>query len=134
MIHYKDLVYDENAIKTLYEKNGWSNYTKNIDRLYKGIKNSLKVYAAYDEEELIGLIRSVGDGETVLYIQDILIDPKYQGMKIGSKLIEETVLRFKHVRQILLSTDNSPKLIRFYEKNNFVQSKKLNIVSFMYDK
>ena len=134
MIHYNDLVYDENAIKTLYEKNGWSNYTKNIDRLYKGIKNSLKVYAAYDEEELIGLIRSVGDGETVLYIQDILIDPKYQGMKIGSKLIEETVLRFKHVRQILLSTDNSPKLIRFYEKNNFVQSKKLNIVSFMYDK
>jgi ribosomal protein S18 acetylase RimI-like enzyme len=127
-------VYDETAIKILYEKNEWTNYTKDIDRLYKGIKNSINVYAAYDDEKLIGLIRSVGDDETIIYIQDILIDPKYQGMKIGSRLIEKTVLRFKHVRQILLSTDNSPKLIRFYENNNFIQSKNMNIVSFIYNK
>ena len=34
--------------------------------------------AAYDEDRLVGLIRVVGDGLTIVFIQDLLVYPQYQ--------------------------------------------------------
>ena len=54
-IDYKDLVFNEDAIIKFYNNNGWSNYTKDKESIFKGIKNSLYVYAAYDTGTLVGL-------------------------------------------------------------------------------
>ena len=42
-------------------------------KLKNAINNSLKVLTAWDDEKLVGLIRVIGDGYTIIYIQDILI-------------------------------------------------------------
>ena len=57
-IEYKDLTFNEDDILNLYQDNGWTNYTKDKKSLFKGIKNSLYVFSAYDKETLVGLIRT----------------------------------------------------------------------------
>ena len=80
---------DLDALFALYTAIGWSAYTKDIQQLAMGIQQSLKVITVWDEQQLIGLIRSVGDGETILYIQDLLVHPAYQNKGIGTQLIEK---------------------------------------------
>lgn len=58
-----------------------------------------EVITVWHEQQLIGLIRSVGDGETILYIQDLLVHPAYQNKGIGTQLIEKMVQAYPKVRQ-----------------------------------
>ena len=120
MIEIKDLIYDEEAIKHLYLENKWYAYTNQIDLLYKGIKNSRDVYGAYDGDKLVGLLRTVGDGETIIYVQDILILPEYQRQGIGRRLLTLVKEKYTHVRAVVLMTDKEEYQIKFYESLGFV--------------
>ncbi len=115
----KELVYDENAILHLYEKNGWTAYTKKPAQLFAGIRNSLYAHGAYDGDTLVGLIRVFGDGETVIYIQDILILPDHQRQGIGTKLMKVIFDKYAHVNQIILTTDLEERQKAFYESVGF---------------
>lgn len=46
------------------------------------------VLAAYEGEELIGIIRTVGDGATIVFIQDILVYPNKQRHGVGTALVK----------------------------------------------
>lgn len=131
--------YVENAALTLedvlplYEALEWTNYTQNPSMLKEAYGNSLHILAAFNEEGiLVGVLRAVGDGASILFIQDILVTPEYQHQGIGTKLLQQTLEKFKNVYQIQLSTDNSMKTISFYESNGFTSLTSLNCVSFMY--
>ena len=129
----------ENPIVTLedvlplYEAVGWTNYTTKPEMLKAAFENSLHVLAAFTEEGiLVGVLRAVGDGASILFIQDILVTPEYQHQGIGTKLLQQTLEKYKNVYQIQLTTDNSMKTISFYESNGFTSLTSLNCVSFMY--
>lgn len=131
--------YVENPVITLvdvlpiYEAVGWTNYTQNPEMLEVAYKNSLHVFAAFNEKGiLVGVLRAVGDGASILFIQDILVTPEYQHQGIGTKLLQQTLEKYKNVYQIQLATDNSMKTISFYESNGFTSLTSLNCVSFMY--
>lgn len=131
--------YVENPVITLvdvlpiYEAVGWTNYTQNPEMLEVAYKNSLHVLAAFNEKGiLVGVLRAVGDGASILFIQDILVTPEYQHQGIGTKLLQQTLEKYKNVYQIQLATDNSMKTISFYESNGFTSLTSLNCVSFMY--
>lgn len=114
---YKD--YCEAEILHLYESVGWTNYTAKPEMLSNAYANSLKIFAAYDGETLIGIIRAVGDGFSILYIQDILVLPEYQRKGVGTALIHKLLEAYKHVYQKVLLTDNSEKTIAFYKSIGF---------------
>ena len=96
-------------------------------------KNSLHILAALNEEgKLLGVLRAVGDGASILFIQDILVDPAYQHPGIGTALLQKTLEKYKHVYQIQLATDDSTKTVSFYESNGFTSLTSLNCVSFIY--
>ncbi|WP_455043601.1 GNAT family N-acetyltransferase [Granulicatella adiacens] len=117
----------------IYEAVGWTNYTQNPEMLEAAFENSLHVLAAFTEEGiLVGVLRAVGDGASILFIQDILVTPEYQHQGIGTKLLQQTLEKYKNVYQIQLTTDNSMKKISFYESNGFTSLTSLNCVSFMY--
>ena len=84
--------YNHNEIINLYESVGWANYVEHPQRLREGYKNSLCVLAAYKDTELVGILRAVGDNATILFIQDIIVLPKYQRMGIGTKLIKSVMV------------------------------------------
>ena len=118
---------DKEQILFLYRSVGWTEYTKDSARLFRALKNSLDILTIWNNNELIGLIRVVGDGETILYIQDLLIRPDYQNQGLGSILLQKMCDRYQNVRQKVLITDNTNKTNSFYEKNGFVKSDYLNL-------
>ena len=134
MIHYvenPDVTVED--VLPLYEAVGWTNYTTKPEMLKAAFENSLHVLAAFNEEGiLVGVLRAVGDGVSILFIQDILVTPEYQHQGIGTKLLQQTLEKYKNVYQIQLATDNSMKTISFYESNGFTSLTSLNCVSFMY--
>ena len=129
----------ENPIVTLedvlplYEAVGWTNYTTKPEMLEVAYKNSLHIIGAFnDDEKLIGVLRGVGDGASILFIQDILVYPEYQHQGIGTKLLQQTLEKYKNVYQIQLATDDSTKTVSFYESNGFTNLTSLNCISFIY--
>jgi ribosomal protein S18 acetylase RimI-like enzyme len=131
LVFKEDIILNVEDILYLYNDVGWSSYTKNIDSLIKSIKNSLKVISVWDNDLLVGLIRVVGDGHSIIYIQDILILQKYQNSGIGKRLIEIILDKYKNVRQKVLLTDKEEKNILFYKKVGFSMAEEFGCVSFV---
>ena len=123
--------YDEREILPLYASVGWTAYTDRPDVLQKGFENSLLCLAAYEDDRMIGLVRAVGDGQTVVLIQDILVHPAYQRQGVGTRLMDALLKRFPHVRQIQLLTDDTPKTVSFYESLGFKSVEVIGCKSFM---
>lgn len=111
--------YDEEEILSLYQSVGWTAYTDHPAVLKAGFAGSLLCLAAYEGERLIGLLRAVGDGQTVVLIQDILVRPEYQGRGVGRALLETALDRFRSIRQVQLLTDDRPETVAFYEALGF---------------
>ena len=119
-------------ILPLYEAVGWTNYTTNPTMLKNALEHSLFLISARDENgKLIGFLRAVGDGYSILYIQDIIVLPEYQRQGIGTQLLRQTLEHFKEVYQIILTTDSELKTIAFYEANGFTALSKYGCTSFM---
>ena len=115
---YTEFKADE--ILQLYTQVGWTAYTEDMPALERGYKNSLLVLAAYESGELLGIVRVVGDGTTIVLVQDILVYPARQRQGIGTALLKAVLERYKNVRQIQLVTDNTPKTVAFYKSLGFL--------------
>lgn len=131
-IQYKEgLTFSKEDIKNLYEDAKWSLYTDNMDRLMKAITNSLKVITAWDKDKLVGLIRVVGDGVSIIYIQDILVLKSYKRKGIGGGLIEKVLKNYSDVRQKMLLTDDTEETRGFYESIGFKSCDNGGLVAFV---
>ena len=119
-------------ILPLYEAVGWSNYTSNPTMLQNALEHSLFLISARDEDgKLVGFLRAVGDGYSILYIQDIIVLPDYHRQGIGTQLVRQTLKHFQEVYQIILTTDSEVKTIAFYEANGFTALSKYGCTSFI---
>jgi len=123
--------YKEKEIRKLYTEVGWTAYTENMPALEQGFKNSLLVLAAYENKELLGIIRVVGDGFTIVFVQDILVLPSEQRKGIGTALLKAVLDRYPDVQQIELVTDNTPKSIAFYKSLGFLELSEIGCCGFM---
>lgn len=106
--------YREEEILPLYASVGWTAYTDAPDALRRGFAGSLLTLAAYEGKTLAGLVRAVGDGATVVLVQDLLVFPQYQRRGIGTALMRAVMERFADVRQLQLMTDDTEKTLAFY--------------------
>ncbi len=111
----------------LYDSVGWSKYTENPELLSEGVGASLRVATAWDATgRLVGLARLVGDGYTIVYLQDILVRPQWQRTGVGRWLMEEVFAPYAHVRQQVLLTDDEPRQRAFYESLGFKEIRDLD--------
>ena len=123
--------YNEEEILNLYKSVGWLNYTSNPAMLKNAYKNSLKILGAYDADKLVGIIRVVGDGYSIVYIQDMIVLPEYQRKGIGTLLLEKILFEYKNVYQKVLMTDNTEKTVRFYKSAGFMADTDIDSVAFL---
>lgn len=112
-------IYDGTEILPLYESAGWTVYTKDPDKLRAAFEASLLTLAAYEGEKLVGIIRTVGDGLTIVFIQDLVVLPAFQRRGIATGLMDAVLDRFSDVYQIQLTADDSENLLRFYRAAGF---------------
>lgn len=131
-----NIEYVENGIYTiedlmaLYNNAGWLAYTKSPKNLAKAYENSLFNIGAFHEEKLVGVIRVIGDDASIIYIQDILVNDEYQGRGIGSHLLQLVLTKYNHIRQVILTTDDTVKTKAFYEKNGMKDVSKFDGIAF----
>ena len=123
--------YRADEILRLYTQVGWTAYTADMESLEQGYKHSLLVLAAYENGELLGIVRVVGDGATVLLVQDILVYPERQRQGIGTALLRAVLDRYPSVRQIQLVTDSTPKTVAFYRSLGFLEFSEIGCCGFM---
>ena len=117
--------YHEEEIILLYASVGWTAYTDAPDALQRGFDKSLLTLATYDGDTLIG------DGETIVLVQDLLVFPQYQRRGIGTALMRAMMDRFANVRQFQLVTDDTEKTIAFYRSLGLRDLSVLGCRSFM---
>lgn len=109
----------QDELVALYDSVGWAAYTVDPERLHLAVSRSLRVVCAREGEKLVGLARVVGDGLTIIYLQDILVHPDHQRRGIGAELMKEALRPFSDVRQQVLLTDAEPRQREFYEALGF---------------
>ena len=103
----------------LYQAVSWTNYTNQPQMLAQALTHSLAIYVARDGEEIVGLVRLVGDGFSSVFVQDLIVLPTYQRQGIGSNLMKEALADYKDAYQIQLATEESEKTLGFYRSLGF---------------
>ena len=103
----------------LYQAVGWTNYTNQPQMLSQALTHSLATYLARDGEEVVGLVRLIGDGFSSVFVQDLIVLPTYQRQGIGSTLMNQALSDYKDIYQIQLATDESEKTLAFYRSLGF---------------
>lgn len=131
IIYTEEFIQDQQAIVGLYANAGWQAYTQNPAGLLKAIEGSHYVLTAKAGDQLVGLIRTVGDGVSIVYIQDILVHSDYKRLGIGTTLMKTTLEKFKQIRQKVLLTDDNLETRGFYESLGFQSCDQGKLVSFV---
>lgn len=124
-------IYNEHEILPLYKSVGWSLYVNKPELLKRAYANSTFILGAYIEEKLVGIIRVVGDGVSIVFIQDLLVHEDYQRQGIGKKLLSAVLEKYQGVRQKALLTDDLPSLKAFYRSVGLFPINETNGICFV---
>lgn len=116
-----DRIPERAQLVALYASVGWSVYTAEPDRLELAVRRSLRVATAWDDETLVGLARVVGDGVSIIYLQDVLVHPAHARSGVGTRLVNAAFEPYADVRQQVLITDDGPAQRAFYESLGFTE-------------
>jgi predicted N-acetyltransferase YhbS len=81
------------------------------------LKNANLTITAWDDNQLIGISRSLTDFDYVAYLADLAVDQKYQRTGIGRRLISETQSRLGPDCMLVLLA--APKANEYYEHIGF---------------
>lgn len=123
--------YHEAEVLSLYRSVGWTVYADNPAMVKAAFVGSLLVLGAFVQDELIGLIRAVGDGVSILYIQDVLVAPEHQRKGVGKKLLQAMLAQYPSIYQTVLMTDNIPERAAFYRACGFTAAADMGCCAFI---
>ena len=109
-----------NEYKTILDLVGWK---KASDRLLKiSLENSMTVKYVLDDKT-VGMARLVTDFGYAGLIMDVVVIPEYQGMGIGTKMINRLLQRvndrLEPGEEVLLQLLAAPGKTNFYKKFGF---------------
>ncbi len=123
MINIKENINDVKEFNLLYDLVGWGANDEVISQ--KALNNTFYSVSVYDDEKIIGYGRLIGDGICFMYIHDVMVDPEYQGRKIGTmimnKLLEKIKIIEKENPYLRTYLGASKGKEGFYERFGFVK-------------
>lgn len=98
---------------------GWGIYQEAV--IEKALPNTLYGVCAYQDEKLVGMARVIGDGETVYYIQDVIVIPEYQQQGIGTQMMDHVMdyIRAHASQNTIIGLMSATDKEAFYEKYGF---------------
>ncbi len=122
MVTLKKNTLDLETYLNLRRAVGWKQLSKQQAR--RALDNSLYNVVAYVDEKAVAMGRVVGDGSVICYVQDLIVLPDYQGMKIGTQLINNIIDFVKEIKEpdteIMLCLMCAKGRERFYEGLGFI--------------
>lgn len=104
----------------LAERVGWG-HAFNWDALPASLDASLFGVVALDEDQPVGMGRIVGDGAMYAYIQDVAVDPDYQGQGIGQRIVAALLdhIRTTATGPVFVGLFATGAALPLYERNGF---------------
>lgn len=122
MIKYIEHVPSAKEFNYLTDSVGWGTRKNNI--IDEALRNTLYSLCVYDDDKLIGYGRIIGDKTIFLYIQDIMVIPKYQNKHIGTGIVKnllEQINTYKKINPDIRTYLGASKgKESFYEKFGFI--------------
>ena len=122
MIKYMEKVPSADEYNYLTNSVGWG--TRDNIIIEEALKNTLYSLCVYNNENIIGYGRIIGDKTIFLYIQDIMVVPNYQNKKIGTNIMKKLIDKINEYKKInpdmrtyLGASKNKES---FYEKFGFI--------------
>lgn len=100
----------------LYDAVGWGSYEDSIST--KALQNTFYSVSIYDNDNIIGYGRIIGDSVVFLYIHDIMVKPEYQNKGIGKIIMNKLLEKINEVKL--------EKNMQNYIVNNYINYKILN--------
>ena len=112
----------------LYEAVGWTAYTRDPARLARAIAASGPVAVVREGERWLGLARSLTDGLSVCFVQDLLVHPQVRRRGLGQALL--AAVTPPGVRAVLL-TDGDPAQRGLYATAGFTPVDALPLTAYV---
>lgn len=121
-VKYIDKTPTVDDFNQLTEAVGWRRRENVI--VEEALKHTLYSVCAYDEDKLIGYGRIIGDKTIFLHIHDVMVRPDYQGIGIGTGIMNKILDKVNEYRRVNPSIKvylgASKGKEGFYEKFGFV--------------
>ena len=118
---------DYSQLQHLFTKTAFWAQSRNMDDLKVAVTNSNPVVTVWNGDRLIGFARATSDGIYRAAIWDVIVDPDYQGIGLGRKLVQ-TVLSHSlvsKVERVYLTTTHQQS---FYERIGFKRNETTTMV------
>jgi len=101
----------------LYKNSGLKRPVENAARIKKMYDHSNVVITAWDENQLVGVARSLSDFSYCCYLSDLAVRKEYQKSGIGIELIKRTQEAISPQAMLLLLS--APGAMDYYPKVGF---------------
>lgn len=111
--------FNEEQLQDLFLSVEWSS-GRYPEKLVTAMKNYETVYSAWDDGKLVGMICAMDDGVMTAYVHYLLVNPDYQGMKIGRTLVN--MLKDKYCEYLKIAMIAYEDKIGFYQSCGFEKS------------
>lgn len=107
---------------SLTQSVGWGTRDEKI--VEQALENTLYSLCVYDNNKLVGFGRIIGDKTIFLHIQDVIVNPEYQGKKIGTNIMLALLKKVEEYKKVNPSIKTylgaSKGKEDFYKKFGFV--------------
>lgn len=105
VITYKnDIFPDAKTVAELYRKALLNRPVDDLNRIEQIYKDSNIILTAWNNEELVGILRGWTDGAFHGYVCDLAIHPDYQNCGIGKELLKQVVSISPQIEFVLRSS------------------------------
>lgn len=129
MIEYKEKVPTSIEYNYLTNAVGWG--TRENDIVEIALSNSIYSICAYENDKIIGYGRIIGDKAIFLYIQDIMVIPKYQNKEVGTNIMKNILEKINELKKInsniRVYLGASKGKEDFYKRFGFITRKEANL-------
>jgi len=113
---------DTNQLMKIYKDAGWwseSNDSVDPDFIQKIVQGSFCFAIALYKGNIIGMGRSLSDGVSDAYIQDVAVLKKYRGKGIGVLIMDEIIHHLKCHGILWIGLVSEPRAVSFYDRYGF---------------
>jgi len=106
-------------LQALFRSVNWNNIADYPDKAVTAMANSGLVVSAWDGNRLVGLVNAIDDGVFTAFVDNLLVDPEYQGKGIGRQLLQQIISHYRGKMDVGLVSPKSNS--GFYEKAGMQQ-------------